>query len=238
MGMEAGTLALVIPAISSILGPAIGGALSPNPYQQRQSFEGSSADPTTGMTQVQDALRELIGTQADKVGKGVTLQSTVDPTLPTFTGGGLPMPIGVKPGDPSLAKPFSIPGIDVGPVRKAIGGTGQAPGTYRTPSPNATPVGGPGSAVPRPPGQKPGTSVPPPPNVNPPSMADPPNPQPGNPGGGAHRNAIADPTGQGVDPTAGLAIPQGLDPQTYGALQLLMHSMQGGGGTAMARARG
>jgi len=85
-------------------GPMLAGLFGPE-GQDLSSFEGTSVDP---VSMLQNA-NTLIG----RVGKGVTdraaspisLPSSYVQQPPVFTGGGMPMPIGVVGSDPALANP-------------------------------------------------------------------------------------------------------------------------------------
>lgn len=111
MGMDPITLGAIIGAV----GKTAESAFAPSPYQPRQSFSGTSADPVTGLTQVQNTLRQLLGGAIGKVSQGVDLPDAHVGTLPTFTGGGLPGPVGVTSaqdsGHGNLASGLHLPGL-------------------------------------------------------------------------------------------------------------------------------
>ena len=93
------------PIIGALGGPVLSSLFAPE-GQELSSFEGRGAlDPVTMLTNV--------NTMLGRVGKGVTeraatpisLPSSYVQTPPVFSGGGLPMPIGVSGQDPALANP-------------------------------------------------------------------------------------------------------------------------------------
>lgn len=104
MGLDPATMQMIGmiagPALGSLFGGIAGGG------QELSSFEGhAGVDP---VTMLQNA-NSLIG----RVGRGVTeraatpisLPSAYVQQVPAFTGGGLPMPIGVVGSDPALVNP-------------------------------------------------------------------------------------------------------------------------------------
>lgn len=219
--------------IASLVGALGGGALQafgPSPYQERVSFSGTSADPVAGLASTQDTLRKLIGEGAARMAAPVNIETSVG-DLPSFSGGGLPMPIGVNSPRPELSKPFSLKGRDVGDLSVL---TGVAP------KPNS----GGGGSDPEDPGHQKD-------DVPPRVMGDPPPTHTDDEttigtestrAGTATRGLQAILGGSGAaplgaqgaqatplaaaDPMSGLQIPPGLDPQTAGAIQLLMHAAQ------------
>lgn len=101
------------PAIGMI-GSQIFGSLMAPEGQELQTFEGEGGlDPRQmlgeGKVRIEDMMRLL----TERANRPVTLPSAYVQQPPVFTGGGLPMPIGVVGQDPALAnrKLLSIPGL-------------------------------------------------------------------------------------------------------------------------------
>lgn len=105
MGMSAGTAQVLSALITGGLGFA-GGALQGNPYQQRQTFaDGSETDPQVMLGAQQGRLNGALNDATQRAHQPIELPSAFAQDLPTFTGGGLPMPIGVTGHDPAVANP-------------------------------------------------------------------------------------------------------------------------------------
>lgn len=210
MGLDPATLAVLIPALGQVGSSVIGGALAPSPFQERKSFQSTTADPVSGLTGIQKMLTDILGPQMTKVMAGSPTPGidTSDLSLPSFTGGGMAMPIGVTT------------------ARQAGGLTRRAaalPGTPYAPPNAARPNNNPGGYNPPVGGGNPG----PPTGGNPSPRGNPPDgsPEPGTTG----------PTGapQAFTVASGMSnVPDGLDASTYGAIQLLMHAMKGPGGVS------
>lgn len=109
--------------------------------QERRSFRnaapgGVNIDPEALLARGlagHDALAKVLTGEAKKP---VRLRSAYAQALPTFTGGGLPMPIGALGRDPALADPslLELPGLDFPgnlydemPMRRGPGGYTPAP---------------------------------------------------------------------------------------------------------------
>lgn len=151
MGMDPGTLALIAAAIGAI-GKVGESAFAPSPFQPHESFRNTAADPVSALSEVQSNIKTLL---ADKTGhlSDPLLPNANIPSIPSFTGGGLPHPIGVNPApsrltfennpdtrnEPSPRLPGFRPGVTRGP-----GGTEtpppdpSAPPTDLTPPPDPT----------------------------------------------------------------------------------------------------
>ena len=99
--------------ISQLAGPALAGLFGDN-GQERQSFAGEgSADPRTLMRNNVDMTTRLGDALTTRLAQPVNLRSAVAQTPGSYSGGGLPFPIGVTAEDPALADPslLSLPGI-------------------------------------------------------------------------------------------------------------------------------
>ena len=65
--------------------------------QELQSFEGEgNLDPRQVLTDAQGSITDLLGTLRDRANQPINLRSAYVQQPPVFTGGGLPMPIGVN----------------------------------------------------------------------------------------------------------------------------------------------
>lgn len=90
MGMDPVTQAAIIGAI----GRTAGGIFAPQ-GQQLSSFENAgSLDPHATLSEAQNMLRGVFGGALARAGQPVDLSHAYVQDLPSFTGGGLPMPIG------------------------------------------------------------------------------------------------------------------------------------------------
>ncbi len=102
MGMQGADIATLL----AQLGVAGIGAWAAPEGQELQSFEGEGQlDPRQmlgeGKLRIEDMLTQL----SDRNARGVSVRSGYVQQPPVFTGGGLPMPIGVSGMDPALADP-------------------------------------------------------------------------------------------------------------------------------------
>lgn len=240
MGAEGAYIPLIAAAIGA--GGGIGTALLTPSAQEHQSFSGTAFDPTYVNTEALNGIRGALTNALDRALRSPDLSNAVVGDMPTFTGGGLPMPIGVS------GKP---------PTRLTPGNTGTVPSPYPAggdpiktgpfPGPKTGPY--PGPSDPGPPTPDPNAPIvtfPPPPggggahtpgHTPLPSVPDPaPTPASSFLSSGPKRNA---PQGFGAASGAGATpqIPQ-LDPQARGAVQLLLQSIQGMGGGGRAGAGG
>lgn len=115
---------------SSIFG-GLGGLFGGSDGQERRPYEGD-LEASNVLGEARNAGRAGLDAFADQLGRGVRLRSAYAQTPPTFTGGGLPFPIGVNAQDPALADPdlLSLPGVDLtGYLRNwASAGLGNTPG--------------------------------------------------------------------------------------------------------------
>jgi hypothetical protein len=103
MGLEA--IKAIGPMAGMLFGPMLGGLTAPE-GQELSSFEGKGAiDPVNMLNHVND----LIG----RIGQGVTDRAATPVSVPSayvqqpgvYTGGGMPMPIGLVGMDPALSNP-------------------------------------------------------------------------------------------------------------------------------------
>lgn len=122
-----GAAALPLAMIGS---SAIGGLTAPE-GQELQSFEGvSGADPRDAVSDFGGILADLFGASLDQVAEPVTLNTTFAP-LPSYHGGGLPMPISAPAMDPNRLHPErkTIPGIQI--PRRSLRSQGSHAGQYQ-----------------------------------------------------------------------------------------------------------
>lgn len=124
--MDPITLSMIMSGIFGGLGGLFGGNGSQG--QQKASFEnesggGHSLDPRNllgqGLSANDDAMRMF----TDRLAQGYELPGAYAQSPPSFSGGGLPMPIGLTGRDPALDDParhLTIPGVQ---MRKAGGGS-------------------------------------------------------------------------------------------------------------------
>lgn len=84
-------------ALGSIGGSGLGAALAPEPFQRKKSFDNTGADPTDWLTDIRNILSRNIGQAEQRANTPLDL-SHLAPSgpLPSYSGGGLPMPIGVS----------------------------------------------------------------------------------------------------------------------------------------------
>jgi hypothetical protein len=93
------------PVLAAIVG-AGSSAFAPSPFQPRTRFTDPSQatgsnDPQAVMGDAQRALQGIFGLEAGRATSPVELPDAKVNPLPTFSGGGLPMPIGMLEGDMS-----------------------------------------------------------------------------------------------------------------------------------------
>jgi hypothetical protein len=93
-------------------GPLLGAAFAQDP-QERESFAGTTVDPTSLMQDNAALLDTLLPLIMGRANAGVSLPSAYVQQPGAYTGGGLPMPIGLVASDPALANPnlLRIPGL-------------------------------------------------------------------------------------------------------------------------------
>ena len=113
-------------AIASILGPTLSGLFGSDP-QERKSFDGTNVSPLRMMNQANDFTNNFGRALAGRVSQGINLPSAVAQTPGAYTGGGLPMPIGVTAQDPALANPSLLGLQGLGAFQNLFSGsTGQS----------------------------------------------------------------------------------------------------------------
>lgn len=234
MGLDPATFSTtILPALIKGGFDAVGGALQPNPFQERVSFRGTDADPMRTLPEFQNMLRGVLGGVGEWAGRDVTLPDAKVGELPQFTGGGLPMAIGVNPASENLRSGYTLPGITLPGLSNV-----DYPGRItKTPDQTGPKPGSPGSW--------------PPANRDEPGPGPEPGPGGGRGGGGSHKTAfpsgpvrrpLVEPGGPGDISFGGdgggyddngygdagqsfgdLGItPPTLDPQTYGAIHMLL----------------
>jgi hypothetical protein len=130
------------PVIGSVLGPTLAGLFGPE-GQDLSSFAGhGSADPITSLQNANTILGRIGQGVTDRAASPISLPSSYVQQPPVFTGGGMPMPIGVVGQDPALANPslLNLQGMDqFKDIFKGLS-------TYSTPGTGTPPSGGtPGS---------------------------------------------------------------------------------------------
>ena len=103
MGLE--FLKAAGPMIGAVGGPTLSALFTPE-GQELSSFEGRGAlDPVTMLTNVNTILGRVGKGVTERAATPISLPSSYVQTPPVFSGGGLPMPIGVSGQDPALANP-------------------------------------------------------------------------------------------------------------------------------------
>lgn len=101
MGLKAADYALLAGQLG---GGLLGGMFAPE-GQERQSFEGTDVSPVAMMRQSNAFTTNLGKALAGRVAGGVNMPSAYVQQPGAYTGGGLPMPIGVVASDPALVNP-------------------------------------------------------------------------------------------------------------------------------------
>lgn len=197
--MDPATLAIVLPLIAKVGGSAIDAAFAPSPYQPRQTFSNNGGgDLRSSLGSIQATLGSVLSGALEKVGDGPSLPDAHVGTLPSFSGGGLPMPIGVT----------SAKDSGHGDLLTGYGTSNVLNPTVPTVEGNVPPGSTPGNT----------RSLPTPPGINVPlGNADPTFPGGSESTWGSASSALS----SGKD---GIRGSQLLDPQTQGALQLLYHA--------------
>lgn len=102
------------PAFAMLGSNAISALAAPE-GQELQSFEGiPGLAPGEIMGDARDLIGELGSVLSQRASQPIQLRSAYAQQPPVYTGGGLPMPIGLSGVDPALADPslLSLPGVD------------------------------------------------------------------------------------------------------------------------------
>ena len=110
MGMDPTSIALLL----GQLGSAGINAIAAPDGQELQSFEyDKNLDPRLMYGEAKTQIGEMSNLLKARANRPVTTRSGYVQQPPVFTGGGLPMPIGVSGMDPALADPslLSLPGL-------------------------------------------------------------------------------------------------------------------------------
>lgn len=148
MGMDPATMQMIGMLGAGIGGPAIA-ALSTPEGQELESFSSvPGLNPAEFFTKTNSLMGALGSTLADRASQPVSLRSSYVQQPGVYSGGGLPMPIGVTASDPALGDRSlltSADNTDFGPVSEMMknfvmpeGGWGSnAAGVPRTARPSA-----------------------------------------------------------------------------------------------------
>jgi hypothetical protein len=126
--------------LSTIIQGALGltGGILGGDGQELSSFEGQGAiDPATMMKNILGKTEMAYSDARDRASSPINLPSSYVQQPPTFTGGGLPMPIGVSGRDPALDNP-ALKGMDaLGVIGGATTNTTPISRNPRNPPPTA-----------------------------------------------------------------------------------------------------
>ena len=117
MGMDPVTIGL----IASMVGGQLLGALTAPEGQELKSFEGDpKLDPKVMLGQSKDMILAYLQALTQRAGQPSSVNTTVQ-GLPSFSGGSLPIPIGVSGIDPAVAtRGISSPGMDLSALMKVL----------------------------------------------------------------------------------------------------------------------
>lgn len=115
------------PMIGALGGPVLSSLFAPE-GQELSSFEGyGEIDPVT-MLQNANALIGNAGRGiAERAATPISLPSAYVQSTPVFTGGGLPMPIGLTGSDPALVNPSLLNLQGMGQFQNLFSGVGTGP---------------------------------------------------------------------------------------------------------------
>ena len=113
MGVEAATLQAILGAGGALGGPVLSNLMAPE-GQTLSSFEGRGrVDPVSLLSQA-NWLNNAVGRAVtNRAASPISLPSSYVQQPGAYSGGGLPMPIGLVASDPALANPslLTLPGI-------------------------------------------------------------------------------------------------------------------------------
>lgn len=118
--------------IGQIGGPLLQGMFAPS-NQERQSFEGTDVSPLAMMRQGNQFTNNIGKALSDRIAGGVNLPSAYVQQPGAYTGGGMPMPIGVVASDPALKNPSLLRREGLAEFADLFGGDGFGPGQIGVP---------------------------------------------------------------------------------------------------------
>ena len=113
MGDPATTMAIAS-SIASVAGPTLSQLFAPDD-QQLSSFEGRGrVDPVSMLSQANYLINQVGRGVSNRAAQPISLPSSFVQQPGAYTGGGLPMPIGLVASDPALANPslLGLPGME------------------------------------------------------------------------------------------------------------------------------
>lgn len=114
MGLEAAVLAPLIFGAASGLGA---GALAPS-QQERESFRGTSVDPTRQLAGARDALVNTFNTAAGRANEPIDLSGAQVQAPRRLQGGSMPLSVGLTARPPTIGPP-RVPLSPISPDRDA-----------------------------------------------------------------------------------------------------------------------
>lgn len=161
MGMDPVTLGAIIMA-----GGAVASRVTAPQGQQLSSFEGANSelDPHHTLAEAKHAIEQTFSAVAQHASQPVDMSDAYVQNLPSFTGGAMPMPVGVT-GSWGGGKPAgTVPASEQFPLTQFPGTFSSSPNDTRTGVPNAGGSDGTGRTNPNAPATSPtppiGTAVP------------------------------------------------------------------------------
>ena len=145
MGLDPATM-MLIGGAASAAGPVLANVFAPE-GQELSPFRGNT-DPQAMLGRTNELMNMIGQAVADRAASPISLPSSFVQQPGAYTGGGLPMPIGLVASDPALANPslLSLPGMEQ--FRDIFGRAGQPSGPGGNTSPggdigNGDPTGPP-----------------------------------------------------------------------------------------------
>lgn len=204
MGLEA--FKAIGPVVGMLGGPVLANMFAPE-GQELNSFsgKGSQVDPVALMTEFNRLFGNIGQGITDRAASPISLPSAVAQQPGVYTGGGLPLPIGLSSIDPALANPSLL----------SLQGLGQFERTFTPPKQGPT-----------------GPTDPNPPPVNPdPTGPKDPTQYPASPSMTTRRRGLEGMAGGQLVRGQDLLTEESGDDldQAYGAVNLLLESLRGGG---------
>lgn len=136
MGADPKTSSMIA---ATLLGPMLGGLFGSD-GQERQSFSGTAVDPIKMLSQSHDLLSRLGQGLSDRAHTPISLPSAYVQQPGAYTGGGLPMPIGLTASDPALTNPSLMSLQGMGEFERLFQGLGNGQAPPQPPG-NVTPPG-------------------------------------------------------------------------------------------------